>query len=217
MIAVSQKRGDCRNHWPGCTCTLTPDQKLHCLSQNAFDKHSMTKRYMNIHAGLSVSRVECTNSGDWSAYTPVTCDKWNASQIILKKNLTKMLLLKSICPMWTHQWLKKKWETPKRNTAKCYIMCTFQDVKPTQETAGSGLNRLYNVLCLLWNIHSGAPLPRIYSITNTKHWITYTYCMALFHSQTRRQMIKYLNYQTRMRQKIRVKYIAFSKKTNSYN
>ena len=25
----------------------------------------------------------------------------------------------------------------------------FQDVKPTQETAGSGLNRLYNVLCLL--------------------------------------------------------------------
>ena len=86
-----------------------------------------------------------------------------------------MLLIKSICPMWTHQWLKKKWETPKRNAAKCYIMCTFQDVKPTQETAGSGLNRLYNVLCLLWNIHSGAPLPRIYSITNTKHWITYTH------------------------------------------
>ena len=38
--------------------------------------------------------------------------------------------------------------------------------------AGHGLN---NVLCCLWNIHSGAPLPRIYSITNTKHWITYTY------------------------------------------
>ena len=86
-----------------------------------------------------------------------------------------MLLIKSICPMWTHQGLKKKWETPKRNAAKCYILCTFQDVKPTQETAGSGLNRLYNVLCLLWNIHSGALLPRIYSITNTKHWITYTY------------------------------------------
>ena len=52
---------------------------------------------------------------------------------------------------------------------------TFQDVKPTQETAGSGLNMLYNVLCCLWNIHSGAPLPHIYSITNTKHWIAYTY------------------------------------------
>ena len=37
----------------------------------------------------------------------------------------------------------------KRNVAKRYIMCTFQDVKPTQETAGSGLNRLYNVLCWL--------------------------------------------------------------------
>ena len=46
--------------------------------------------------------------------------------------------------------------------------------EPTQETAGSGLNRLYYVLCLLWNIHLGAPLPRIYSITNAKHWITYT-------------------------------------------
>ena len=86
-----------------------------------------------------------------------------------------MLLIKSICPICTHPLLKKKWGTPKRNAAKCYIMCTFQDVKPTQETAGSGLNRLYNVLCLLWNIHSGAPLPRIYSITNTKHWITYMY------------------------------------------
>ena len=32
--------------------------------------------------------------------------------------------------------------------SKCYIMFTFQDVK-TQETAGTGLNRLYNVLCLL--------------------------------------------------------------------
>ena len=44
----------------------------------------------------------------------------------------------------------------------------------TQETAGSGLNKLYNVLCWLWNIHLGALLPRLYSITNTKHWITYT-------------------------------------------
>ena len=26
-----------------------------------------------------------------------------------------------------------------RDVAKCYIMCTFQDVKSTQETAGSGL------------------------------------------------------------------------------
>ena len=37
----------------------------------------------------------------------------------------------------------------KRNMAKCYIMCTFRDVKPTQETAGSWLNRLYDVLCSL--------------------------------------------------------------------
>ena len=28
----------------------------------------------------------------------------------------------------------------------------FWDVKPTQETTESGLNRLYNVLCSLWNI-----------------------------------------------------------------
>ena len=76
-----------------------------------------------------------------------------------EKNVTKMLLIKSICPMWVHPWLKKIWVSPKRNAAKGYIMCTFKDVKPTQETAGSGLNRLYNVLCSLWNIHSGAPLP----------------------------------------------------------
>ena len=38
---------------------------------------------------------------------------------------------------------------PKCNSAKCYIMCTFHDGKSTQETAGSGLNRLYNVLCSL--------------------------------------------------------------------
>ena len=44
---------------------------------------------------------------------------------------------------------KKERETPKQKVAKCYIMCTFQDVKSTQETAGSGLNRLYNVLCCL--------------------------------------------------------------------
>ena len=39
--------------------------------------------------------------------------------------------------------------TPTQKVAKSYIMCTFQDVKSTQETAGSGLNRLYNVLCCL--------------------------------------------------------------------
>ena len=55
MLAVSQKRGDGRKHLPGCT--LKPDQKLHCLLQNAFDKDSMTKRHMNIHADLSVSTV----------------------------------------------------------------------------------------------------------------------------------------------------------------
>ena len=38
MLADSQEIGDCRKHWPGCTCTLKPDQKLHCLSQNAFWK-----------------------------------------------------------------------------------------------------------------------------------------------------------------------------------
>ena len=49
-------------------------------------------------------RVECTNSGDWSADTFVTCDHWNSSQIILKKNPTKKLLIQSICTMWTHPW-----------------------------------------------------------------------------------------------------------------
>ena len=39
--------------------------------------------------------------------------------------------------------------TPKQKVAKRYIMCTFQDVKSTRETAWSGLNRLYNVLCCL--------------------------------------------------------------------
>ena len=38
-------------------CILKPVQKLHCLSQNAFDKDSMTKRHMNIHADLSVYTV----------------------------------------------------------------------------------------------------------------------------------------------------------------
>ena len=123
-------------------------------------------------------RVECTYSRDWSADTSVTCDQWNASQIILDKKSRKNAANKiHMSHVNASRAKKKKWETPKRNAAKCFIMCTFQDVKPTQETAGSGLNRLYNVLCLLWNIHSGALLPRIYSITNTKHWITYTYTM----------------------------------------
>ena len=30
-------------------------------------------------------RVESTHCGDWSAYTSVTCDQWNISQIILQK------------------------------------------------------------------------------------------------------------------------------------
>ena len=54
-----------------------------------------------------------------------------------------MLLIKSNASM------AKKEMTPKQKVAKNYIMCTFQDVKSTQETAGSGLNRLYNVLCCL--------------------------------------------------------------------
>ena len=113
----------------------------------------------------------------WELISLYICNVWSMKCFpdnFGKNNLTKMLLIKSICPMWTQPWQKKKWDAPKRNAAKYYILCTFQDVKPTQETAGSGLNRLYNVLCLLWNIHLGAPLPRIYSITNTKHWITYT-------------------------------------------
>ena len=64
-------------------------------------------------------------------------------------------------------------------------MCTFQDVKPTQETAGSGLNRLYkyrlfNVLCWLWNIYEGAELLSVYFITNTKHCLTYLALTQLF-------------------------------------
>ena len=39
-------------------------------------------------------RVECTNSGDWSAYTYVTCDQWNASEIILKKKSKKNAAIK---------------------------------------------------------------------------------------------------------------------------
>ena len=46
-------------------------------------------------------------------------------------------------------------------------------VSATQETAGSGLNRLYNILCWLWNIYEGAELSSVYFITNTKHCITY--------------------------------------------
>ena len=77
-------------------------------------------------------------------------------------------------------WVSPLFENQGRMHKQCglislyCVMCTFQDVQPTQETAGSGLNRLYNVLCLLWNIHSRAPLPRICSITNTNHWINYT-------------------------------------------
>ena len=141
-----------------------------------FEKDSMTKRLMNIQADLSVSTV--WESGrmhkQWGLISLCICNVWSMKCFPdnFEKNLTKMSLIKSI---WTHPWLKKKWETSKQKVAKCYIMCTFQDVKSTQETAGSGLNRLYNVLCCLWNIHSGAPLPRLYSINNTKHWITFTW------------------------------------------
>ena len=48
-----------------------------------------------------------------------------------KKKLAKMLLIKSICPIWTYPWLKEKWLTPKWNAAKCYILCIFHDVKHT--------------------------------------------------------------------------------------
>ena len=40
--------------------------------------------------------------------------------------------------------------------------------------------RLYNVLCWLWNIYEGAELPSVYSITNTKHCITYLALTQLF-------------------------------------
>ena len=109
--------------------------------------------YMLIWASLHCLciRVEITNSGDWSAYTSVTCDQWNISQIILKKNAANKI--------WARPWLKAKWHTPKWNVAKYYIICIFHNVSSCkacvsakQKTAGSGLNRLYNVLCLLWNI-----------------------------------------------------------------
>ena len=114
-------------HWPGCTCTLNPGEK-HFLVQIAIDKDSVITRHMiwvRLHR-LRI-RVECTNSGDWSAYTSVTWNQGNTSQIILKK---KMLQRKSICSMWTHLGLKRKRHTPKWNAAKCYIMCIFHDVKP---------------------------------------------------------------------------------------
>ena len=40
--------------------------------------------------------------------------------------------------------------------------------------------RLFNVLCWLWNIYEGAPLPSVYFITNTKHCITYLALTQLF-------------------------------------
>ena len=39
------------------------------------------------------------------------------------------LLIKSICPVWAHPLLRKKWQIPKWNAAKCYIKSTFYDVK----------------------------------------------------------------------------------------
>ena len=73
-------------------------------------------------------RVECTNSGDWSAYTSVTCDQWSMIPRYFWNK--KKMLIKSICPMWTHPWLKQKWVTPKWNAAKCYIICIFHDAWP---------------------------------------------------------------------------------------
>ena len=168
-------------------CTACPEM--------LFDKDSMSKRH-RLYMLIWVSPL-FDNQGrrhkQWGLISVYICNVWPMKffqENFEKKDLTNliMLLIKSIYPMWTHPWLKKKWGTPKRNAAKCYIMCTFQDVKLTQETAGSGLNRLYNVLCLLWNIHSGAPLPRIYSITNTKHWITYT-SHTLYHSHAEPRFI----------------------------
>ena len=46
---------------------------------------------------------------------------------------------------------EKEMRDPKQKSSKMLhnMYIKFQDVKPTQEAAGSGLNRLYNVLCLL--------------------------------------------------------------------
>ena len=75
------------------------------------------------------------------------CNVWsmkcfpdNFEEKILNKNTAYKIYL-------SHLNASMAIEEMKRNVVKCYIMCSFQDVKPTQETAGSGLNRLYNVLC----------------------------------------------------------------------
>ena len=47
-LDVSQKKSDCRKHLPDCTSTLKPGQKLHCLSQNLYDKDIMIKWHMDI-------------------------------------------------------------------------------------------------------------------------------------------------------------------------
>ena len=175
MVAVSRKWGDWKKTLTRLQCTCAAWSKITLIVPKCFLIKAACQNRTWIYTLIWVSPL-FENQGrmhkQWGLISLYICNVWSMKcfQDNFEKNLTKMLLIKSICPMWTHLWLKKKWKTPKGNAGKCYIMCTFQDVKPTQETAGSGLNRLiYNVLCLLWNIHSGAPLPRIYSITNTKH------------------------------------------------
>ena len=58
------------------------------------------------HLGIKVKLCNSYTMG----CPPVRGDNPRALASGLKKNLTKMLLIKSNCPMWTHPWLKMKWE-----------------------------------------------------------------------------------------------------------
>ena len=87
MLAVSQKRGDCRNTDKAAHLHWSLVRNYTACPEMLFDKDSMTKRHMNLHADLSENQGRMHKQWDWSAYTSVTCDQWNASQIILKKKI----------------------------------------------------------------------------------------------------------------------------------
>ena len=87
-----------------------------------------------------------------------------------------MLLVKSICPTWAHPWLKMTDSLIKCNTVPhtVYISWCGTYLAATQETAGSRLNRLYNI-CVVYEIYTRELRSSYIFHNQQKHWITYTY------------------------------------------
>ena len=156
MLAVSQKKKlRLQNKYrPGCTWTLNA-----CPEILFFKKDSMNKRHMNRYTLIWVSPL-FENQGrmhkQWGLISLYICIML---PIFWKRNLTKLLLIKSICPMWMNPRLKRN-----VRLLKCYRMVHYR--MWNQHRKQLSLGKLgYTIFCVCYEIyiHSGAELPRIYS------------------------------------------------------